>query len=678
MKKVMLVVLLLLVAMTLIACGSDDNTTPDPSSSSTPGVSDTPGVTSTAPVTSDDPDAKVEKTEDYTAVLRDFDWVSDEIDYGSFQYFGSGSAVANDINKDYGGYVKNFYLVGEDGNKTSVSSAEVRRLSTVGVTIEEDKNAKTLTATLYELDVRVESSWERVTARAGSYLMFSFTTNCPTGFYMTVTTSPTSTTAAYEQGGVTVAGSNGRYTGTAKCTVPYRAGETYSINICLDNAEKTVLASIPVEITTAKYDSQYALMFQGDWELIRDEEYLPNLVDLFYNVYPRLYARFAYGTEPKTITFMADKNYDGVAYCAGTTVCVSTAYANSNPNDLGFFSHEITHSVQQYSMLNYGGDAWWTENMANYGGFRYFHWGYSTKFVQIYNMDDKSLQDWGYQAYGNNKVFFAYLDYMWPTTENEDGTLKYGLIDSINRMIKDSTVMLNDNPKQVGSTFNNKVKEVTGYDTIEAIRLKYVDDLNNGVWEFVGFRDYVDNFLTEDIEGVPNPTYPMREDVTKGDKTNTALATPVTEGTNLAKGATVIDSSGQTSDQYGVDKAFDGDLTTKWMVKKGASGDQKYELGGYQHSITIDLGEEKTFNTYTLVNAGVRENKIFNTKEWEVLISSDGETWTSIDYQKDMNVDTVSFNVGEQTARYVMLRVYAADNNNIGTIRIYDFMLFDQ
>ena len=282
--------------------------------------------------------------------------------------------------------------------------------------------------------------------------------------------------------------------------------------------------------------------------------------------------------------------------------------------------------------------------------------------------------DWTYEYTSN----FHTEEDLRITTENADGTLKYGLIDSINRMIKDSTVMLDDDPKQVGSPFNNKVKEVTGYETVEAIRLKYVEDLNNGVWEFVGFRDYVDNFLTEDIEGVPNPTYPMREDVPKGDKTNTALATPVTEGTNLAKGATVIDFSGQTSDQYGIDKAFDGDLTTKWMVKKGASGDQKYELGGYQHSVTIDLGAEKTFNTYTLVNAGVKENKIFNTKEWEVLISSDGKTWTSVDYQKDMNVDTVSFNVGEQTARYVMLRVYAADNNNIGTIRLYDFMLFDQ
>ena len=44
--------------------------------------------------------------------------------------------------------------------------------------------------------------------------------------------------------------------------------------------------------------------------------------------------------------------------------------------------------------------------MANYGGFRYFHWS-NPKYVQIYEATDTSLQDWGYQQYRNNKWFFA-------------------------------------------------------------------------------------------------------------------------------------------------------------------------------------------------------------------------------------------------------------------------------
>ena len=135
--------------------------------------------------------------------------------------------------------------------------------------------------------------------------------------------------------------------------------------------------------------SKYDILFTGDWKDVTVDGYLEELTKLFYNSYPRLYQRWGNGTEPTTITFKADNNYDGVAYCQGTTVCVSTAYANSHPTDIGFFSHEITHSVQQYSgKLNYGDDvAWWTENMANYGGFRYFHWS-NPKYVQVYEATD--------------------------------------------------------------------------------------------------------------------------------------------------------------------------------------------------------------------------------------------------------------------------------------------------
>ena len=34
--------------------------------------------------------------------------------------------------------------------------------------------------------------------------------------------------------------------------------------------------------------------------------------------------------------------------------------------------------------------------MANYGGFRYFHWS-NPKYVQVYEATDTSLQDWGYE-----------------------------------------------------------------------------------------------------------------------------------------------------------------------------------------------------------------------------------------------------------------------------------------
>ena len=58
---------------------------------------------------------------------------------------------------------------------------------------------------------------------------------------------------------------------------------------------------------------------------------------------------------------------------------------------------------------------------------------------QIYEATDTSLLGiGGYQQYRNNKWFFAYMDSKYPTRKNADGTLKLGLIDSINKLIKDN------------------------------------------------------------------------------------------------------------------------------------------------------------------------------------------------------------------------------------------------
>ncbi len=373
--------------------------------------------------------------------------------------------------------------------------------------------------------------------------------------------------------------------------------------------------------------SKYDILFTGDWKDVTVDGYLEELTKLFYNSYPRLYQRWGNGTEPTTITFKADNNYDGVAYCQGTTVCVSTAYANSHPTDIGFFSHEITHSVQQYSgKLNYGDDvAWWTENMANYGGFRYFHWS-NPKYVQIYEATDTSLQDWGYQQYGNNKWFFAYMDSKYPTRKNADGTLKLGLIDSINKLIKDNNTGSNytDDPYNVTTPFNKVVKDITGYDCIESLRKKYVEELKAGTWTFKGFGDYEDNWLTENIEGIANPEYPMVGEKIHGNKTAAKLSNVINDDTNLCLGAKVFDCSGFTNDSENASMLIDGKLGTKWCATSSNVTKGQYKLNGVKHWIQIDLGSEKEFNTYTLYNTQSKEG-FGNATEWEILTSNYGQ-----------------------------------------------------
>jgi len=724
MKRILpLILLVICLALALVACGEEtpaattDVTTPSGTVATTPvgTTAKTPetsscGLTTTTPgVTTEpiDPDLEPIVTDDYTAIPNKFEWVSTgDVDYSKFAYSGAGARVVSTLDAKYNGWDKTWYLVAADGTKTEIKKADARKLPTVGVNVTEDSNAKTASFDFTEIISVVEPSWSKVTARAGSYLMFEFTTNMSGGYYITVTSKEggASVSAAYKQGEIEVKGANGKYTGIAKCTVPYSAGKTFYINICHDDGSSyPIAASIPVTITPAKYESAYRLQFIGEWEQVKDPEYLPNLVDLFYNVYPRLYARFAFGTEPKEITFEADKQYDGVAYCQGTRVCVSVDYANSNPRDLGFFSHEITHSVQQYNKLtNYGGEtsyrdpatgktytakAWWTENMANFGGFRYFHWGYSTKFVQIYNVQTQSsLWNWGWEPYGDgSKLFLSYLDWKFPSVDaNNDKKLdvsEYGVIDLINHTIKTATQSFSDNPYDPNSPFNKAVNTATKgvCKTMEEARQLYEADCKSSTFVFTGFKNYVDNWRTEDLPGIPNPTYPSLEKVAKGDKTAPVLETPVTEGDNLAKGATIVEASSQGGTRNPIANLLDGDLTTQWQGAK-ATGDYKYELGGFKHEVTIDLGETKTFDTYTLVNAGSKSNnKNNNTAEWELFVSDDGKTWTSVDYQNDNKADIASMNIGDTSARYVMLRIFKTDQSvNAGTVRLYEFMLFDQ
>ncbi len=596
-------------------------------------------------------------------------WVPDNINYSKYDFLGRGEELVKEAESKYSGYSFTYILDGKNvpksdlDDKVNLMATYVRNVNTQEVTVQIDT-----------IDVRVLCKYTSITAKSGDFVVIEFTANLPTKFIGSIG-SKGSTKGEVCHEGITPEGKDGTYIGKIKLTVPYVKAGNYYLNISIDsgNAGFPHLLSIPFKISDGEHiDSEFKLLMSGDWDLITAEGYRESLVKLFYNCYPRIYARFAYGSEPKTITFVADKNYDGVAYAMGTMIVVSVDYANNNPRDIGFFSHEITHSAQQYSKLNYGGDAWWTENMANYGGFRYFHWS-DAEYVQIYSADDTSLQDWGYEAYGNNKWFFAYMDSRYPTTR--DGSL--GLIDSINKLIKTHTgEELNDDPYDEGSPFNAVVKNVTGYSCIEELRKEFVSELKNGTWNFSGFGNYADNYITENLKGVENPDYPMITSPIHGDKT-AAATDAVTEGDNLCKNATVYKVSGHINSSESGEKLIDGDLSTKWCSTSGTVNNPEYCLDSTKQWIIIDLGAQKQFNTYTVFNTQTKEY-YGNMAEWEILVSNDGESFKSVDYQPNCTKNTVSFNIGSQKARYVMLRVYNPNDWGEGTLRLYEFMLFNR
>ncbi len=65
-----------------------------------------------------------------------------------------------------------------------------------------------------------------------------------------------------------------------------------------------------------------------------------------------------------------------------------------------------------------------------------------------------------------------------------------------------------------------------------------------------------------------------------------------------------------------------------------------------------------------------------NMSEWEILISNDGEEWTSVDYQVNRNDNISSFDIGSHSARYIALRAFEGDG--AGTIRLYELQLYNR
>jgi len=424
---------------------------------------------------------------------------------------------------------------------------------------------------------------------------------------------------------------------------------------------------------------EYHLVFHGDWDQIQLNSYQSALSDLFETTYPRLYARWGMDEAPATIYFNADaEDHDSVAYSYSDHVVVAVDYANRMPSDLGYFSHELTHCIQSYNgRMVYGGDAWWTENMANYGGFRYYHWADISQ-MEPSSMRAEDWMDWGYQPYGNCQWFFAYMDDRYPTQLNEQGEMQYGLIDSIHRLIlSNEGEALDDDPYDPSTPMNKTVYAITGYESIEALRLRFAEELEQESWRFNGFEGYSDNFITENLSHVKNPEYPSWEQAIHRSSAAEAME-PVTEGDNLCRNAHIFAASGFVNELEAPELLIDGNFSTKWCSTLDHVTDMTYSMDGTLQWIVIDLGAEKLFNTYTVINTRATEPYYGNMVCWELLVSCDGENWLSVDYQPCCDMDQASFHIGQQSARYLLLRSYDPDNGERGTIRLYELMLFQR
>ncbi len=708
MKKLTVLVLLLATLLSTAACDGEATTTTVTADSTTAAQTTTPPSANNKPehtvqlnsdlttkktvVQASDP--KTETFDGYTAVTTGlaFDAYAN-IDFSCYDYVGSGTKLVQTVqdksHETYGKYASSgkiaYYRVDHTNEKEPYRKTDRSGLTSqkcIGAKIVIDKKTGYLKIYYQGIDFQFQSDYSSVEGGTGSFLRVSFHTTVPMTMKVNISTKKGDT------GDGKIRHNNiepklqadGSYVGWGKMTIPYVEPGDYYINF-VDNEGGKCYQTIPIKITQQDdpRNPDFHLQYSGDWDAITAKGYWDKLTNLFYNTYPRLYARWANGNEPRVITFIADPTYDGVAYAMGTTVTVGTDYANKNPSDIGFFSHEITHSVQQFNFY-YGDGAWFTENMANYGGFRYHHWA-DGNYIQLYkDANQNDLYNWNWGAYGDgSKWFFAYLDYRWPTTLDEDGNKVRGLLDTLVYEIKNGRLRgaNSDKATDPNNMFNKIVKEVTGYACIDDIRKEYAEEFKSKEWDFVGFGNYVDNFLTEDVPYVNNPIYPMVTEKDTGDKSADLLETPVTEGENLLIGATIVRQSGQ-ADESPAQNLIDGDPTTKWASTIATTRDKTYSLDGTRQWVLIDLGEMKTFNTYTIVNTKSQEAGQPNVTEWAIAISNDGVNWTVADYQLDCDEAIASFNIGKQSARYILFRGYNCDNNRLGNIRLYDFQIYNQ
>lgn len=87
------------------------------------------------------------------------------------------------------------------------------------------------------------------------------------------------------------------------------------------------------------------------------------LVNTFFTVYPKLAK--AYNTKTaKSVTFVMDTTYNGVAATDNGRVVFSYRYMKAHPKDIDVVTHEVMHIVQDYGDSN--GPGWLTEGIADY------------------------------------------------------------------------------------------------------------------------------------------------------------------------------------------------------------------------------------------------------------------------------------------------------------------------
>lgn len=134
-----------------------------------------------------------------------------------------------------------------------------------------------------------------------------------------------------------------------------------------ETAGAASIALAPVPVGTVVYTSNGYRLTLNNKATNFDEATRQRFVDIFFSIYPQLRTRFNPGAT-KSVTFVIEPSYTGVAYTSGTTITYNPAWFVSNPEDVDVATHEIMHVIQAYTG---GAPGWLTEGIADLVRYRY-------------------------------------------------------------------------------------------------------------------------------------------------------------------------------------------------------------------------------------------------------------------------------------------------------------------
>ncbi|WP_121811633.1 basic secretory protein-like protein [Mucilaginibacter kameinonensis] len=134
----------------------------------------------------------------------------------------------------------------------------------------------------------------------------------------------------------------------------------------LEKAMEAALAKNWVSADTIKKRG-FQLVFINKNQHI-DPAVQQSLIDTYFEIFPVLIKTFNKKTT-KSVVFVTDTAYGGVAEASGNRILFSTKYLKAHPTDIDVVTHETMHLVQGYGYS--AGPVWLTEGIADYVRYKY-------------------------------------------------------------------------------------------------------------------------------------------------------------------------------------------------------------------------------------------------------------------------------------------------------------------